>query len=103
VIKSGGEWISSLALEQALAAHPGVAEVAVVAIPDDKWGERPAAAVVADGPAPCAEELVTFLAERVPRWWLPERIVLVDALPLTTVGKLDKKALRARLSPPNRS
>jgi fatty-acyl-CoA synthase len=104
VIKSGGEWISSLALEQALAAHPGVAEVAVVAIPDDKWGERPAAAVVAaDGPAPCAEELVQFLAERVPRWWLPERIVQVDALPLTTIGKPDKKALRARLSSPSRS
>jgi fatty-acyl-CoA synthase len=104
VIKSGGEWISSLALEQALAAHPGVAEVAVVAIPDDKWGERPAAAVVAaDGSAPDADDLVKFLAERVPRWWLPERIVLVDALPLTTVGKHDKKALRARLSSPNRS
>jgi fatty-acyl-CoA synthase len=81
-----------------------VAEVAVVAIPDDKWGERPAAAVVAaDGPAPDADELVAFLAERVPRWWLPERIVLVDALPLTTVGKHDKKALRARLSSPSRS
>ena len=104
VIKSGGEWISSLALEQALAAHPGVAQVAVVAVPHDKWGERPAAAVVAaDGMSPCAEELVKFLADRVPRWWLPDLIVVVDELPLTTVGKYDKKALRARLSSPSRS
>lgn len=104
VIKSGGEWISSLALEQALAAHPGVAQVAVVAVPDDKWGERPAAAVVAaDGAAPCAAELAEFLAGRVPRWWLPERIEVLDELPLTTVGKCDKKALRARFSSPSRS
>ncbi|GAA3437810.1 long-chain fatty acid--CoA ligase [Kutzneria kofuensis] len=104
VIKSGGEWISSLALEQALAAHPGVAQCAVVAVPHDKWGERPAAAVVAaDGTSPCADDLAEFLAERVPRWWLPERIVVLDELPLTTVGKYDKKALRARLSSPSRS
>ncbi|MFI9382286.1 long-chain-fatty-acid--CoA ligase [Kutzneria sp. NPDC052558] len=104
VIKSGGEWISSLALEQALAAHPGVARCAVVAVPHERWGERPAAAVVAaDGSSPCAEELAAFLADRVPRWWLPELIVVVDELPLTTVGKYDKKALRARLSSPNRS
>ena len=104
VIKSGGEWISSLALEQALAAHPGVAQVAVVAVPHDKWGERPAAAVVmADGMSACVEDLTEFLAGRVPRWWLPERIVVVDELPLTTVGKCDKKALRARLSSPSRS
>ncbi|QUQ67729.1 long-chain-fatty-acid--CoA ligase [Kutzneria sp. CA-103260] len=104
VIKSGGEWISSLALEQALAAHPEVAQCAVVAVPHDKWGERPAAAVVAaDGSAPCVEALAAFLAGRVPKWWLPELIVVVDELPLTTVGKYDKKALRARLSSPSRS
>jgi acyl-CoA synthetase (AMP-forming)/AMP-acid ligase II len=98
VIKSGGEWISSVALENHLMAHPGVAEAAVIAVPDEKWGERPLAAVVAADPAaPLGyEPLWEFLAERLPRWQLPERWARVAAIPRTSVGKFDKKALRAR-------
>ncbi|MFD5317935.1 long-chain fatty acid--CoA ligase [Streptomyces sp. NPDC127098] len=97
VIKSGGEWISSVALENHLMAHPGVAEAAVVAVPDDTWGERPLAAVV---PGPGVEavdyaELRAYLGERVPRWQLPERWATITAVPKTSVGKFDKKALRA--------
>ncbi|GAB2894405.1 long-chain fatty acid--CoA ligase [Streptomyces mayteni] len=97
VIKSGGEWISSVALENHLMAHPGVAEAAVVAVPDDTWGERPLAAVVPaqGGEAVGYPELRAFLGERVPRWQLPERWTTVSAVPKTSVGKFDKKALRA--------
>ncbi|WP_086159521.1 long-chain fatty acid--CoA ligase [Streptomyces marincola] len=104
VIKSGGEWISSVALENQLMAHPRVAEAAVVAVPDDTWGERPLAAVVltepAEGPAgdPAAtyRELRAHLAVRLPRWQLPEHWTSVDAVPKTSVGKFDKKLIRAR-------
>ncbi|RKN07215.1 long-chain fatty acid--CoA ligase [Streptomyces radicis] len=98
VIKSGGEWISSVALENHLMAHPRVAEAAVIAVPDEKWGERPLAAVVPadDGEPPVPpEELRAHLAERFPRWQLPERWTRVAAVPKTSVGKFDKKALRA--------
>jgi fatty-acyl-CoA synthase len=97
VIKSGGEWISSVELENQLMAHPEVAEAAVVAVPDEKWGERPLATVVltehasADYP-----ELRSFLGERVARWQLPERWVRLSEVPKTSVGKFDKKVLRAR-------
>ncbi|MFH8345046.1 long-chain fatty acid--CoA ligase [Streptomyces sp. NPDC018045] len=95
VIKSGGEWISSVELENHLMAHPAVAEAAVVAVPDDKWGERPLAAVVLrDGASAGFEELRTFLGERVARWQLPERWTAVAAVPKTSVGKFDKKVLR---------
>ena len=95
LIKSGGEWISSLELEQAIAAFPGTVEVAVVAMPDERWGERPAAVVTGDvDPA----ALKTFLAERLPKWWLPDRIDVVGELPKTGVGKYDKRALRERLA-----
>ncbi len=95
LIKSGGEWISSAALEQALLTHPGVREVAVVAVPDDRWQERPLAVVVPD-PAtpPGAADLLAHLRARVPRWWLPERVEFVTELPRTSVGKIDKKLLR---------
>ncbi len=97
VIKSGGEWISSVALENHLMAHPDVAEAAVVAVPDDTWGERPLAAVVPAGPAAADfARLRAFLAERIPRWQLPERWTGIDAVPKTSVGKFDKKVLRAR-------
>ncbi|GAA4542451.1 long-chain-fatty-acid--CoA ligase [Pseudonocardia xishanensis] len=99
LIKSGGEWISSLALEQALLADPAVAEAAVVAVPHPRWQERPLALVVLHGEATEAE-LAERLAERVPRWWLPEQIVLVESLPRTSVGKLDKRALRASVHVP---
>ncbi|MFF1874550.1 long-chain fatty acid--CoA ligase [Kitasatospora herbaricolor] len=96
VIKSGGEWISSVELENALMAHPEVAEAAVVAVPDDKWGERPLATVVLrPGAVAGLPELRAFLAERVASWQLPERWSIVPAVPKTSVGKFDKKVIRA--------
>ena len=97
VIKSGGEWISSMELENLLMAHPCVAEAAVIGVPDDKWGERPLAAVVPVSEASVTpEELRSFLGERVPRWQLPERWCFIDEVPKTSVGKFRKTALRDR-------
>jgi len=95
VIKSGGEWISSVELETLLVEHPAVADAAVIGVPDEHWNERPLAAVVlrpdaSEGPA----ELRGFLASRVSRIWLPEWWALVETLPKTSVGKQDKKLLR---------
>ncbi len=96
VIKSGGEWISSVELENRLVAHPAVVEAAVIAVADERWQERPLAVIVRE-PAHLVDgdELRTFLADQVARWWLPERFTFVDALPKTSVGKIDKRALRA--------
>ncbi|MER8000739.1 long-chain fatty acid--CoA ligase [Streptomyces sp. NPDC095613] len=97
VIKSGGEWISSVALENALMAHSEVAEAAVVAVPDDKWGERPLATVVLhEGATADYAALREFLAGSVPRWQLPERWAVVAAVPKTSVGKFDKKVIRGQ-------
>ena len=97
VIKSGGEWISSVELEGLLMAHPDVVEASVVGVPDEKWGERPLACVVLkDGAAIDAGELCAFLGGRVARWQLPERWSFIDEVPKTSVGKFDKKVLRAR-------
>ncbi len=97
VIKSGGEWISSVDLENHLIAHPQVREAAVVAVPDERWQERPLAAVVLhDDAVVSAEELRDFLADKVVRWWLPERWTFVAEIPRTSVGKYDKKTIRAR-------
>ncbi len=98
VIKSGGEWISSMELENLIMAHPSVAEAAVIGVPDDKWGERPLAAVVlAANAAPVTpDELRAYLAERIPRWQLPERWTFIDEVPKTSVGKFQKTALRDR-------
>ncbi|UXA05814.1 long-chain fatty acid--CoA ligase [Mycobacterium sp. SMC-2] len=97
VIKSGGEWISSVELENNLIAHPHVVEAAVVGVPDERWQERPLAVVVAkEGATVSAEDLRKFLAEKVVRWWLPERWAFVEEIPRTSVGKYDKKAIRAR-------
>ncbi len=97
VIKSGGEWISSVELENEIMAHPHVLEAAVVGVPDPRWEERPLACVVIrDGAAVTADELRAFLAERVARWWLPERWTFIAEVPKTSVGKFDKKVLRAR-------
>jgi fatty-acyl-CoA synthase len=94
VIKSGGEWISSVDLESALMAHPAVFEAAVIAIPDERWSERPFACVAA-APGTDAAELTEFLLGReVPRWWLPDGFAFVEEIPKTSVGKFDKKALR---------
>ncbi|MER5541473.1 long-chain fatty acid--CoA ligase [Streptomyces sp. NPDC001118] len=97
VIKSGGEWISSVELENALMSHPDVAEAAVVAVPDDKWGERPLATVVLrQGATADFATLRTFLAEegKIAKWQLPERWTTVESVPKTSVGKFDKKVLR---------
>ncbi|WP_405881202.1 long-chain fatty acid--CoA ligase [Streptomyces sp. NBC_01136] len=97
VIKSGGEWISSVDLENALMSHPAVAEAAVVAVPDDKWGERPLATVVLkEGATADFASLRTFLAEeaRIAKWQLPERWTIIESVPKTSVGKFDKKVLR---------
>jgi fatty-acyl-CoA synthase len=94
VIKSGGEWISSVDLESALMAHPAVVEAAVIAVPDERWSERPFACVVAAEGIEAAD-LTAFLAEReIPRWWLPEGFAFIAEIPKTSVGKFDKKALR---------
>ncbi|MEU5007223.1 long-chain fatty acid--CoA ligase [Streptomyces albidoflavus] len=95
VIKSGGEWISSVELENALMSHPDVAEAAVVAVPDDKWGERPLATVVLkEGATTGFTELREFLAGSVAKWQLPERWTVIESVPKTSVGKFDKKVLR---------
>jgi fatty-acyl-CoA synthase len=96
VIKSGGEWISSMELENVLMAHPSVAEAAVVGVPDERWGERPLAAVVlrADAPPATPDELRAFLSERIPRWQLPERWCYISEVPKTSVGKFKKTTLR---------
>jgi len=97
VIKSGGEWISSVELENHLMAHPAVLEAAVVGVPDDRWGERPFATVVLrEGASATVEELREFLAGQVARWQLPERWAFIEAVPKTSVGKFDKKVLRSR-------
>jgi fatty-acyl-CoA synthase len=98
LIKSGGEWISSLELERALLLHPDVAEAVVVAIANEVWGERPAAVVVAGAQQPEAGELVEFLRGRVPAWWLPDLVRVVEAIPTTPVGKYDKRRLREQLA-----
>jgi fatty-acyl-CoA synthase len=104
LVKSGGEWISSVELERALAAHPAVLESAVVAVPDERWGERPAALIVVnDGVVPDRAEIRRFLGERVASWWVPDYIEFVDQLPKTGVGKIDKRRLRDEYIPLLRS
>jgi len=99
LIKSGGEWISSVDLETTIMGHPKVLEAAVVAVPHPRWQERPLACVV---PRPewvgrlTAEEILDFLRPRVAKWWLPDEVVFIEAVPKTSVGKFDKKLLRER-------
>ena len=98
VIKSGGEWISSVDLEGELMAHPGVLEAAVIAKPDERWTERPLACVVlSEGASATPEDLTEHLKPRVAKWWLPEEFAFIDEVPKTSVGKFDKKVLRKRL------
>ncbi len=95
VIKSGGEWISSVDLENEIMAHDDVVEAAVIGVPDEKWDERPlACVVVADGAELSPADLVGFLEGRIASWWMPERWAFVDEIPKTSVGKFDKKVLR---------
>ncbi|MDX6697684.1 MAG: hypothetical protein QOE65_1081 [Solirubrobacteraceae bacterium] len=99
LVKSGGEWISSVELENEIMAHPDVLEAAVIAVPDERWGERPCACVVPrDGAALDADAVVGFLDGRVAKWWLPDRVEVIEEVPKTSVGKFDKKALRARFA-----
>ena len=98
VIKSGGEWISSVDLENELMGHDAVAEAAVIAKPDERWSERPLACVVFEsGREASPEELQAHLASRVAKWWIPEDFAVIDEVPKTSVGKFDKKVLRKRL------
>jgi fatty-acyl-CoA synthase len=95
VIKSGGEWISSVELEGTLMAHPAIREAVVVGVADERWQERPLAAVVVqEGQSVTADELKAWLADRVAKWWVPERWTFIDEVPKTSVGKFDKKVLR---------
>jgi fatty-acyl-CoA synthase len=97
LVKSGGEWISSVELENALMGHPEVAEAAVIAVPDPKWAERPLAVVVRKPGSEVGEaELVASIAGRFPKWWLPDRVEFVDELPKTATGKFSKRTLRER-------
>jgi len=100
VIKSGGEWISSVALENALMGHPAVAEAAVIAIPDEKWAERPLAVVVLrEGETATPDDLRSFLEPNFAKWWLPDRYEFVAEIPKTGVGKFRKTALRDQFAP----
>jgi fatty-acyl-CoA synthase len=97
LVKSGGEWISSVDLENAIMAHPKVAEAAVVGVFHPKWQERPLACVA---PLPefkdqvTKQEILDFLAPRVAKWWLPDDVVFIETVPKTSVGKFNKRALR---------
>ncbi|MBT9172671.1 MAG: Long-chain-fatty-acid--CoA ligase [Syntrophomonadaceae bacterium] len=99
LIKSGGEWISSVDLENVIMIHPAVAEAAVIAIPDPKWQERPMACVVlkaAEKDKVTEADILAFLEGKVAKWWLPDKVMFIDEIPKTSVGKFNKKALRER-------
>jgi fatty-acyl-CoA synthase len=99
LIKSGGEWISSVELETLLIDHPAVLEAAVIAMPDERWGERPLACVaLAEGSGASPGELRAHLATGLARWQLPDAFAFIDEVPKTSVGKFDKKVLRGRLA-----
>jgi fatty-acyl-CoA synthase len=97
LIKSGGEWIGSVELENEIMAHPKVAEAAVIAVPHERWVERPLACVVVkEGERLTAEEVIEFLTPRVAKWWLPDAVEFIDEVPKTSVGKFSKKTLREK-------
>ena len=99
LIKSGGEWISSVELENHLMAHPDIVEAAVIAVPSDRWMERPLACVVVKpGASMTSEEVIGWLEPLVAKWWLPESVEFIDEVPKTSVGKFSKKDLRDRFS-----
>jgi len=99
LIKSGGEWISSVALENALMGHPAVAEAAVIAVPHARWQERPLAVVLfKPGQTATADELRAFLAPGFAKWWLPDAFEFVTEIPKTAAGKFRKTALRERFA-----
>jgi fatty-acyl-CoA synthase len=99
LIKSGGEWISSVELENELMAHPKIAEAAVIGVPHPRWAERPLACVVpVAGAELTKEEVLTHLADKVAKWQLPDDVVFIDEVPKTSVGKFSKKTLRDRFA-----
>jgi len=99
LIKSGGEWVSSVELENEIMAHPDVIEAAVIGVASTKWGERPMACVVAaEGTALSAEDILIWLKDRVPKWWMPDQVEFIDEVPKTSVGKFSKKTLRDRFT-----
>ena len=99
LIKSGGEWISSVELENEIMAHPQVAEAAVIGVTSTKWGERAMACVVAaEGAELSSDDILTWLDGRVPKWWMPDRVEFIDEVPKTSVGKFSKKTLRERFA-----
>jgi fatty-acyl-CoA synthase len=97
LVKSGGEWISTVELENAIMGHPQVMEAAVIAIPDAQWQERPLAAIVPtqDGNSITAEEIKAYLQDKVAKFWIPEKFIFVAEIPKTSVGKFNKKVLRS--------
>jgi fatty-acyl-CoA synthase len=99
VIKSGGEWISSVELENEIMSHPAVVEAAVISMPDERWQERPLACIVyAEGESASPDDLSQHLSSRVAKWWIPDRFAVIEEVPKTSVGKFDKKVLRQRLA-----
>ena len=97
LIKSGGEWISSVELENELMAHPKIAEAAVIGVAHPRWSERPLACVVpAPGEELSKQEILDYLAPRMARWWLPDDVVFVAEMPLTATGKIVKASVRER-------
>src|SRR5690606_35952603 len=99
VIKSGGEWISSIQLENLAVGHPAVQEAAVIAVADEKWGERPLLVVVkAEGKDVTREEMLAWFEGKVAKWWIPDDVVFVDAIPHTATGKIKKTELRRQFA-----
>ena len=99
LVKSGGEWISSVELENQIMSHPKVAEAAVIAVAHPKWAERPLACVVAkDGAELSRDEVLEFLAERLTKWQVPDDVVFIEEVPKTSVGKFSKKTLRDKFA-----
>lgn len=101
VIKSGGEWISSIEIENIASGHPKIAHCAVIGVPHPRWDERPLlVAALHPGKEASADELLATLEGRIARWWMPDAVAFIDAMPLGATGKIDKKALRARFADP---
>ena len=99
LIKSGGEWISSVELENELMAHPKISEAAVIGVPHPRWSERPlACVVVAPGEDLTRDDVVAYLTDKVAKWQLPDDVVFIDEVPKTSVGKFSKKTLRDRFA-----
>ncbi len=99
LVKSGGEWISTVELENELMAHPAIAEAAVIAVPHPRWVERPLACVVVrEGASLSRDEVLDFLRPRVAKWWLPDDVVFIEEVPKTSTGKFSKKDLRDRFA-----